>query len=147
MEPILFRLAGYVSYASVKSAPYINYAWSLLFKLPDSVFVCPNSPKILSKKTHSEVKILYANNGKNDITNKFNIFLRLYWDTDLDAFDYIQYINLFNSDMLTIKYRSLDSDEMHYLAVYRNGVNVYYSTVENGDILSYMIAPFSCIEI
>lgn len=75
-----------------------------LMKIPDQFLVVPI--KSVTNTDGKEINILYAHNGNSDITNKFKLFLRCYWEKggldsyDSNGFDFRKISNLLGCSML-----------------------------------------------
>ena len=146
IEPIVFRLYGGISYLSVKAAPYSEECLRLLFKLPDILFKCCRTITPFSKNLDSSITIIHAYDGKNNITNKFKTFINLYWDKDLDAFDFHQFAKLFNTNNLNCVYRDNSTHTFYTMIIYRDEHNVYAAMYDNEIPPTYIPMPFGCIE-
>jgi hypothetical protein len=153
IEPIVFKLFGWVSYISVKSAPYKELSMRLIFKHPDFLFKCCGRISPFSTRLDSSITIISAHGNDKyeftNITNKFKTFLKLYWDNDLNAFDFNQFINLFDLQFLDCKYKDDSTEEIYTLKAFINKLNgnVYmYTVAYNDSPKPWNIAPFGCIE-
>ena len=155
LEPLVFKLYGGISYMSIKSTPYTEECLRLIFKLPDALFKCCRTTTPFSKNLDAPISITYAYDGKNPITNKFKTFINLYWDKDLDAFDFQQFVKLFDSNKLYCRYRDTSTSIDYLIYVFIGKNDVYFNKLRIDDALlsdidempsSYIQAPFGCIE-
>ncbi len=107
----------------VRVAMFITWLWALaglyttkvfesffrlILKMPDNWLAMPQS----STNTPVGVRILTASDGQRDITNKFKLFLRYYWEKD-DAgggFSFQSLQRLMNCSMLYCSYLLTDKN-------------------------------------
>ena len=147
MESFVFGAFKIMSLVKIRTTPYIENVLRLSLKLPDTIFQPACKPVLLSKVLSSRINVIRANDGRNDITNKFNLFLHFYWDGDLDAFDFATYVYLFNTKMLRCSYIDFETGEEHNMMVYISDDGIVFSA-KNDDIpdINYTAVPFACVE-
>jgi hypothetical protein len=107
------RVAMFVTWIWALFGLYVAKAFEgffrLILKMPDSwlVFAAPSAQKINEKES---VKIVSAHDGKADITNKFKLFLKYYWEEDElnGGFSFDSFRKLLNCSMLYCSYLMTD---------------------------------------
>jgi hypothetical protein len=119
----------------------------LMMKLPDILYMPICTPIMFSKNLDSPVEVIYAYNEHADITNKFNLFLRNYWDKDLDAFDFLSYADIFKAETLFCNYIEVESEELHSMMIYIDANRrVHRAKCDNSSFSTYVEVPFACVE-
>lgn len=106
----------------VRVAMFVTWLWALfglytakafesffkiILKMPDKWLVMPGY-----NTTPEGVRILQASDGKQDITNKFKLFLKYYWEQDENGggFSFASLQRLMNCSMLYCSYLLTDKD-------------------------------------
>jgi len=109
------RIVLFVTWVWALAGLYVTKAFESFFKLilkmPDNwlSMAAPTSQRI---NQNESVRIVAAHDGKSDITNKFKLFLKYYWeDSDLNnGFSFDSFHKLLNCSMLYCSYLMTDKN-------------------------------------
>jgi hypothetical protein len=140
-------LQYFQAFDKVRVALFVTWVWALfglymtkifegffklLLKLPDSVIPSTDTSKL-------NVKVINASDGKKDITNKFKLFLKYYWEQDEDGggFSFDSLTRLLNCSMLYCSYLLTDkSGDVDPNKFWQN-VNRFLVSFEDGACVKY----------
>ncbi len=133
--PDKVRVAMFVTWLWALAGLYISKLFEMVFrlilKMPDNWFCTGFNPE--------GAKILFASDGRKEITNKFKLFLKYYWEKDDKGgnFSFASLQRLLNCSMLYCSYLLTEKDAgttVHPEKFWKN-VNTFFAEMQDGIVL------------
>jgi hypothetical protein len=136
------------AYAGLYATKSLEKFFMVILSMPDKWLEIPgNLLSNVSTTSGQKIKILSANSDVGDITNKFKLFLRFYWEnggsnnsSNLNGFDFMELRKLLKCSMLYCCYLLTDKQGNIKPEDFWNNVNKFLveCNVNNPDIICYM---------
>ena len=129
---------------------FVTWCWALLglwiTKLLEAIFKTllkmPNS-WLSSDLSPPGIRILSASDGKQDITNRFKLFLKFYWENDVEGFSFASLQRLLNCSALYCSYLLTNKDGSISPETFWKNVNRFLVSMDGDTCVQYLNAELT----
>ena len=136
---LLFMAACAWAYVGLQMTKIFEFFFKLLLKMPDKwVGVLPTGT--IKNDQGEHVIVRHASTGTKNITNKFKLFLKYYWEKDQEGghFSYKQLHRLLNCSMLFCSYLLTDTEGNITPEKFFQSAKQFFISTKQGSTDSYV---------